>query len=68
MSVARSEARVQHGQRVTNRERLRAIGIGAGAVVTILTAIRGQIVPAIVFGLATIAVAAAVIYERRSGR
>ncbi|HEY1479290.1 MAG TPA: hypothetical protein VGF46_04640 [Gaiellales bacterium] len=53
---------------MTNRERLRAIGIGAGAVVTILTAIRGQVVPAIVFGLATVAVAAAVIYERRSGR
>jgi hypothetical protein len=53
---------------VTNRERLRAVGIGAGVVVTAFAAINGERLAAVVFGLATVAVAVAAMHERRSRR
>jgi uncharacterized membrane protein len=49
-----------------NRERLRLLGILVGAIVTVYAAVRGEWLPAVVFGVATVAVGAGVLYQRRT--
>jgi hypothetical protein len=47
------------------RERLRLLGVLAGAVATVYAAVEGHVAPAIVFGVATLAVGAGTLYARR---
>jgi hypothetical protein len=47
------------------RERLRLLAILAGALVTVYAAARGQWLATVIFGVATVAVAAGVLYQRR---
>jgi hypothetical protein len=51
---------------VSARERLRLLGVLLGVVVTVYLAVRGDPKGAVVFGAATVAVAAGVLYQRRA--
>jgi hypothetical protein len=49
------------------RTLLRAVGVVAGMIATVYAAVEGNVGPAIVFGVATLAVGAGVVYAHRSG-